>query len=200
MFAQVITGKVKDADGLRRQHQKWNDEVRPGADGFVDSTGGVASDGRFVLVARFESPEAARANSDRSEQGAWWNETEQYLDEVQFFDSTDVVTVGEGVTPSAGFVQVMNGRVLDPKAYEEMVATMIDSTADMKEFRPDVLGSLTVRHSGDRYADFIYFTSEAEARQNESKEMPPEIAKTFETMMESSAVDEYVDLTDPWIG
>ena len=51
MFIQVITGKVTDADGFRRQDQKWNDELRPGATGFLGSTAGTTSDGRFLVAA-----------------------------------------------------------------------------------------------------------------------------------------------------
>ena len=43
MFIQVITGKVTDADGFRRQDQKWNDELRPGATGFLGSTAGTTT-------------------------------------------------------------------------------------------------------------------------------------------------------------
>jgi hypothetical protein len=42
----------------------------------------VTDDGRFVLLARFESEEAARRNNARHEQGQWWTETEKYLDGV----------------------------------------------------------------------------------------------------------------------
>jgi len=199
MFAQMITGTVADAEGLRRQHEKWVAELRPGADGFMDTTAGVAGDGRFVLLARFESPGAARANSDRPEQGAWWKETEPFLRDVEFFDSTDVTIMGEGVSRSAGFLQVMNGRILDEATYQQMLEKTVLST-EMKEFRPDVIGGVTVRHSGDRYADFIYFTSEAEARQNEAKDMPPELAADFEAMMAAAVIDEFVDVADPWIG
>lgn len=199
MFAQMITGTVNDTEGLRRQHEKWIAELRPGADGFIDTTAGVAADGRFVLLARFESPEAARANSDRPEQGAWWKETEPFLRDVEFFDSTDVTTMGEGVSRSAGFLQVMNGRILDEATYQQMLEKTVLST-EMKEFRPDVVGGVTVRHSGDRYADFVYFTSEAEARENEAKDMPPGLAADFEAMMAAAVIDEFVDIADPWIG
>ena len=37
---------------------------------------GMCDDGTFVALARFESAEAARRNSDRPEQGEWWAECE----------------------------------------------------------------------------------------------------------------------------
>ncbi len=199
MFAQVISGKAADPDAMARQQEKWRNDLRPGAAGFINATGGVTADGRFQLVALFDSPESAKVNSDRPEQGEWWAETEPLLSDVEFAESTDVIFMGDGVSPSAGFVQIMNGRVLDEGAYEAMLTGMRESTAAMKEFRPDVLGSLTVRHSGDRFADLIYFTNEAEARSGEAREMPPELAAEFEAMTSAVSVDEYVDLTTPWI-
>ena len=41
MFVQVIEGRVSDRDGLRRQMDKWESELRPGATGFLGSTAGV---------------------------------------------------------------------------------------------------------------------------------------------------------------
>ena len=32
----------------------------------------MTADGRMVALVRFDSEEAARRNSDRPEQGAWW--------------------------------------------------------------------------------------------------------------------------------
>ena len=51
----------------------------------------MTDDGTLVLLARFESEEAARANSERPEQGEWWAETEKIFDgEPTFKDSSMV--------------------------------------------------------------------------------------------------------------
>ncbi len=68
MFVQVIQGRAKDPAGLRKQFQAWDNELRPRATGFLGSTAGVSDDGEFIALARFESEEAARANSDSPEQ------------------------------------------------------------------------------------------------------------------------------------
>ena len=66
-------------------------------------------------MARFESEEAATANSQRPEQDAWWSETAKLLDgEATFRNSTDVIVDVQGDPDQAGFVQVMQGRAATP--------------------------------------------------------------------------------------
>lgn len=199
MFAQVITASVTDRDAVERQALKWRDELRPGAIGYLGGTGGVADDGTLVLVARFESAEAAQANSDRPEQGAWWAETEPHLTDVRFAESTDVTLQFGGGSDAAGFVQVMRGHIVDAAAYDTMMGKMADVEATMKELRPDVLGGVTVRFTDDRYVDVIYFESEALAREGEARDMPAELQQDFEGMMSAAEVDQFVDLRQPWI-
>ena len=107
MFMQVIQGRVVDADELRRAMDGWIAELAPGATGWVGSTAGVTEDGRFIASARFDSEEAARANSDRPEQGMWWSQTEKSLSDVVFHDCSDVTLINGGGSDRAGFVQVM---------------------------------------------------------------------------------------------
>ena len=72
MFIQAISGTVKDVDAMEREAERWQQELRPGAAGYLGMTSGVTDDNRYVTVVRFESAEAAKANSERPEQGAWW--------------------------------------------------------------------------------------------------------------------------------
>ena len=113
MFIQVITGTVNDVEGFRKQDQRWHDELEAGATGFLGSTAGATDDGRFLVSARFESADAAKRNSERPEQGAWWAETEKYLSDVEFHDSNKQTTLFGGGSDDATFVQVMRGRVTD---------------------------------------------------------------------------------------
>ena len=49
----------------------------------------MTDDGVLVALARFESEEAAQRNSDRPEQGAWWEETAAlFTGEPVFHNST----------------------------------------------------------------------------------------------------------------
>ncbi len=197
MFVQMITADVADAEGLSRQQDTWEKELRPGAEGFLGSTSGVTEDGRLIVVARFESKEAAQRNGDRPEQGAWWAETEKTLQNVNFQNSEKVVAMGGGGSNDAGFVQVMRGRVLDAAKLDELLTRMGEFEAAMASHRPDVIGDLTVIHADGSYSDVIYFTSEAEARANEAKEPPPEMQAMFEEWMSAATVDEYLDLKSP---
>jgi hypothetical protein len=191
MFAQVIKGKARDAAAVRKQGQKWAEEVKPGAEGFLGSTGGVAQDGTFITVARFESEEAARKNSDRAEQGQWWKETEQYLEDVSFEDSTDVDDILGGGSDDAGFVQFMQGKVSD-KAKARELGSQLEPM--LRENRPDVLGGVVVWHGDDRFTQVMYFKSESEARQRESSpenQGPPEEWQNLFSDMS------YIDVTEP---
>ena len=110
MFVQAIEGRVADADGLRRQLERWMSELRPGASGFLGSTGGLTDGGDAMVFARFETSSDASANNERPEQGQWWEETEKCFEgEVRFTDSEEVDSFLAGGSNDAGFVQVMKG-------------------------------------------------------------------------------------------
>jgi hypothetical protein len=197
MFVQVIQGRTSDATGLRSAMDRWMEELQPGSVGWLGSTTGVADDGRFVAVARFESAEAAARNSERPEQSRWWEETQRLFDgEVTFADSEDVEVDLAGDPDRAGFVQVMQGRVTDPARAKELTARM--SAQDMADFRPDILGSAMISHAPDRWTQVIYFTSEAEAREGERKEAPPELQAVMEELMAlSPEPPDFIDLREP---
>jgi hypothetical protein len=196
MFVQVIQGRTSDADGLRAAMDRWMEELAPGAAGWLGSTGGVTDDGRAIAVARFESDEAARRNSTRPEQGRWWAETEKLYDgPVTFRDSTDVDVDLQGDPDQAGFVQVMQGRTSDPRRARELMAQDPETWAT---FRPDVLGSLTVTHGDGSFTMVLYFTTEAEAREGERKEVPLELRATMEEMDKLAVGEpEFFDLRNP---
>ena len=198
MFVQVIQGHVSDPARVRAQLDKWVAEVAPGAVGWLGSTAGVTEDGTVVALARFESEEAARQNSDRPEQSAWWKETESLFDdEPVFLDSTSVDVDTPGDPAQAGFVQVMQGRTSDPDRARELMA---NDPTDWAAFRPDILGTVNVGHEGGAWTMAMYFTSEEAAREGERKEPPPEMQEMMKEM-ESLTVGEpvFFDLKDPWM-
>ncbi|MGH2788510.1 MAG: hypothetical protein ACRDJV_11465 [Actinomycetota bacterium] len=198
MFVQVIQGRAKDPGGLRKQWERWDQELKPAARGFLGSTAGVTPDGEFIALARFEDEAAARANSDSAEQTAWWDETSQYLEAPLFHDCSVVDLMNEGGSDTAGFVQVIQGKVTDvDKARELDNATQ----SQMKEMRPDVIGGIVAWHpQNGRFTNAIYFTSEAEAR---AKEKESSSSPEFEKFMSewqaiSDGEPKYLDITEPW--
>ncbi len=198
MFVQVIHGRVSDADEVHAAMDRWAAELAPGADGWQGSTAGVTADGRFIAFASFASAEHARRNSDRPEQDQWWAETSKLFDgEVTFHDSDDAYMEEIGEPRDAGFVQVMKGRGSDPQRARDLMSASPD---EWRNFRPDVLGSVTAQYDDGGFATAIYFTNEAEARENEAKEPPPELKAQMDELNSLAAgPPEFFDLTDPWI-
>ena len=199
MFVQVIQGKVSDAAQVRAHLDKWVSEVAPGAIGWLGSTGGVTDDGNLIALVRFESEEAAQQNSDRPEQGEWWEQMASYFtDEPTFHNSTQVEVDTPKDPAQAGFVQVMQGRTSDPDRARELMGG--DDSEAWQEFRPDILGTVSVEHDGDAWTMAMYFTTEEEARQGEQKPPPPEMEQMMKEM-DSLMVGEtsYFDLREPWM-
>jgi len=196
MFVQVIEGRTSNPEGLRAQFDKWVAEIQPGAKGYVGTTGGVAGDGRVVVFARFESEAAARANSDRAEQGAWWADTEKLLDDVEFSESNDVTQFLAGGSDDAGFVQIMKVAGVDRAKVEDGDRQFEPLAAEM---RPDLIGGVRVWTAPDSMIEANYFTSEAEARKGEQMEPPPEVAEGFAEYMAMLSKAEFVDFSDPYL-
>lgn len=199
MFVQVIQGQVADPDKVRAALDRWVNEVSADARGWLGSTAGVTEDGRFVALARFESEEAARRNSDRPEQDAWWTETAKlFSGEPTFQDSTNVIPDVVGDPDQAGFVQIIQSRGNDPERAREL---MSQNSQEWAAFRPDVIGSLVVEHEGGySYTMALYFTSEEAAREGERKDPPPELKAQMEEMDSLSVgVPDFYDLKQPWL-
>jgi hypothetical protein len=199
VFVQVIRGQVADAEKARAALDRWARELAPGATGWLGSTAGVTEDGRFIALARFESQEAARRNSDRPEQDRWWAETAKlFSGEATFNDSSDVTVDLAGDPDQAGFVQVIQGRGSDPDRARELMGR--DSSAAWAAYRPEILGSVAVGHQGGAYTMAVYFTSEAEAREGERKQPPPELQAEMDELAALTVGEpEFLDLRQPWL-
>lgn len=197
MFVQVISGRTSQPEALRERFELWDEAVRSGAAGFLGSTGGVTDDGEVIVLARFEDERAARANSDRPEQGEWWQDTAALFDgDPEFADTTDTATWHEGGSDDAEFVQVMRGRTTDRAAAKELFTRF---EGQLRAARPDILGSVVAWHDGDRFTQAVYFQDEATARENEGAELPPEAAELMSRFDELMSDIEYLDLRDPWL-
>jgi hypothetical protein len=202
VFVQIIQGALAahaDRQDLKEALDRWEREVRPGAVGWLGSTAGVTDDGTSFALVRFESAEAARRNSDRPEQHQWWTETSKLFGgEVTFHDCSDVDLMAGGGSDDAGFVQVIQGRIRDLDGLRAYLRDLDEQA--MKDFRPDVIGSIAAYHPDGGFTEAVYFTSEAEAREGERKEPPEELRDEMNKMMSFYEGDwTYLDLREPWL-
>jgi len=197
MFIQVIEGKTNDPDALHRHLAVWERDVKPGAIGYLGSTGGCTTRGDCIIVVRFESRDAAQRNSERPEQTRWWQEVQSCFDgPVRFHDSDDVQIMVHGPLDDAHFVQAMEGHVTDlGRAHE------IEVQADrvLADERPDLLGSVTAFFDDGEFTELAYFTSEEAAREGETRDLSAQAAASFAQWSECMPVDRYLDLTEPWL-
>lgn len=196
MFMQIIQGQVRDAAGARRTMDRWLDELRPGATGWLGGTYGITDDGRLVACVRFASEEEARGNSERPEQAVWWKEMEgHFTGDVTFHDCGDVTLLLGGGSDEAGFVQVIQGRVRDRDRLHEIVE---QSQSLLAAYREDVLGATLAIDEDGYCTQTVAFTNEAAARQAETKELPDEVKQLVEEEMSLFEDVEYLDLHQPW--
>jgi heme-degrading monooxygenase HmoA len=194
MFMQVIQGQVADEEGLRRQLGKLGTELKPGT-GFLGSTGGLTDDGRYIACVRFESAEAAQANSERPEQGAWFEETQKcFAGPPSFQASTDVDTYLGGGSDSAGFVQVLQGGPVDRDRLRQLD---LEFEALARQHRPDIIGWVVAWHDDNRFTSIVYFNSEEAARQGEAQEPPEERKHLLDEWREAAGELTFFDLREP---
>jgi hypothetical protein len=195
MFIQVIQGKVSDEAGLNRCLDKWERELMPGAVGYLGTTAGMADNGMFVALARFESADAAKKNSERPEQSAWLAEMERcFAGDVTFMDFTQVRPWLSGGSDDAGFVQVMEGRSPDAKRMHDLMQQAGDR---IHEARPEIIGGLMAEAGDGRYVDAIYFRSEGEARAGERMEIPDDMQNMMQEEQKLMGEVSYFDLHHP---
>ena len=195
MFVQVIQGKINDADLIRRQLDRWRQEIKPGAKGYLGATGGQTADGQHIAVVRFESEAAARANSDRPEQGAWFNEMRKGFDgEPTFRESSDTELLFDGGSNAAGFVQVMQGKAKDPAKFRAWGKEHEDQ---LRKIRPDLIGGLDVWYPDGTFTSVAYFTSEAEARKNEKAMGEDPMMAEYMSQIDGEMT--FLDITEPEI-
>ena len=195
MFVQIIEGATSNPDALMAAGDAWQEEVRPGAIGYLGVTAGVTADGKAFTIVRFTDEAAARANSDRPEQGAWFEKhlATAYDAPPTFTESSDTTEFLGGGSDDAGFVQVIKSTGVD-RAEIERLDTVFEKFAGD---RPDIIGGLRAWTGPDSCVDVMYFTSEAEARKGEQAEMPDEMKQAMADLGNAAGTMEFIDLVDP---
>ncbi len=194
MYAQVIKARAKDAAALKAAGEQWQKDLKPGAKGYLGVTSGVADDGTSITIVRFESAEAAQANSDRPEQGKWFQEVlSPLLEDVTFYNCPRVELFAGGGSDQAGFVQSM---VYKPSDVDALLA-LTKEFEKMAPQRPDILGGVLCIADDGTVIDTNYFSSEKEARDAEKQDMPAEFQQTMQKFGELAGDVQFIDLTDP---
>ena len=196
MFMQIIQGRVADPAAAREMMDRWQRDLEPGADGYLGSTHGITDDGTLVSVVRFESAAAARRNSARAGQAAWWHEMERcFAGPVSFHDCDDVMLLLGGGSDQAGFVQVIQGRVRDRDRLHALARQSGDLVA---KARPDVIGATIAIDDAGFLTQTVAFTSEQQARAAEQQELPADAAQLLDEEMSLLDDVRYLDLRQPW--
>jgi hypothetical protein len=192
VFIQIIQGKCTRHDELRSMAESWRTEVGGQAVGWLGGTYGFTDDDMFVGVVRFESREAAMANSARTEQTAWAEKMMELMDgPVEFHDCDDVTLFLGGGSDDAGFVQVIRGKVDNADRLKEMLA----DTTMLHEMRPEILGGTLAIEADGTFTETVAFTDEASAREGERKEMPADVREALDPLMRDAT---FLDLHHPW--
>jgi len=193
VFIQVVQGRCKREEELRAHLERWREEQGPKADGWLGGTYGFTDDHEFLGIVRFESREAAMANSEREEQSAWAREMMALMNgPVEFHDCDDVTLMLDGGSDEAGFVQVIRGKVDD---VERAKAMMTRDATSLHEVRPDIIGATMAIEDDGTFIETVFFTDEASARQGERLEPPPEVREDLEMLMAGAR---FYDLHRPW--
>ncbi len=195
MFIQLIQGRCTRHDELRALLDTWLEEFGTHTTGWLGGTYGFTDDDMFVGVVRFESREAAMASSERPEQGEWAARMMAMMDgPVEFHDCDDVTLMMDGGSDTAGFVQVIRGKVEEPQRLKALMA----DTEMLHEMRPDIIGASLAFEDDGTFTETIAFTDEAAAREGERQEspdMPAEVRETLERAMQGAT---FYDLHHPW--
>jgi hypothetical protein len=194
MFIQVIQAKSSRRDEVRELFEEWNAQPDEGT-GYLGGTFGFTDDDEFIGVVRFESKEAAAANSARPETDAMATRMAELMDgPPEFHDCDDVTEWMGGGSDDAGFVQIMRGKTDDP---DRLKNVMSGDTAELREMRPDIIGGTLGIEPDGTWTQTIYFTDEASAREGEKNPPPEEMRDEMQAAMGDVT---YYDLRDPWFG
>jgi quinol monooxygenase YgiN len=191
MFIQVIQSHTSKRDEVRQLFAEWGAEPQAEPNGWLGGTYGFTDDDQLFAVIRFESKEAAMANSARPETDAMSQKMAALMDgPPTFLDCDDVTVWLDGGSDDAGFVQIMKGHTDNPDGLKSVLPD-----ERLRADRPEIIGGTLAIADDGTWVQTVAFTSEAAAREGEQKPRPPEIREGMER--EFGDV-EFFDLRDPW--
>ena len=196
MFIQIIQGKCTRQDELRAMAERWR--TSSGRAPTAGSAGPTASPTTTCSsgVVRFESREAAMANSARPEQGAWAEQMMALMDgPVEFHDCDDVTLMMGGGSD--------DGRLRPGDPRQGRRAGAAQGADDRhRDAARDAARRSSGRHWRSRPTARSPRPSPSRARrapaqgeQKEMPDMPAEVRETLETAMKGA---QFYDLHHPW--
>jgi hypothetical protein len=192
LFIQIIQGHCSRQEELHTLLDRWREERGPNVDGWLGGTYGVTDDGMFVGVVRFEDRDKAMANSDSPEQSEWAERLTALFDgPVEYHDCDDVTLLMDGGSDSAGFVQVIRGKVDDPTRLKAMMT----DTTQLHEMRPEILGGTLAVEPDGTFTETVFFTDEDSARKGEQVAPPAQVQEDLAYAMRDAM---FYDLHRPW--
>lgn len=196
MFIQIVQGPCSRQKEMHRVVDGWCADMadRPG---WLGGTFGFADDGAFHGVVRFETPDACHENAQRPEAAMWWAAALEHFDgEPRIHESDDVILLMDGGSDDAGFVQILQGRVLDTDLLRSMGSDQ-QLNSMIAQARPEIIGATFLIEEDGTFTETVAFTSEEAARRNEAS---PAMQGVLEQMDRSMADISFVDLHSPWFG
>jgi len=150
MFVEVVQGMATDPLKIHQLLDRWVIDVAPQAPGWHDTTAGVAADGRFIAMIRFDSTVAPIPGHDQ-----WRAETMDLLNGDTSHAVYDrVVVLKEGAVGTVGFVQFVLGRVHDLAAAETYLKDFDEIIAPR---RPDSTGRLMASRDDGQFIGAFAF-------------------------------------------
>ena len=196
MFIQVMQGRVKDAAGVRREFDRWGDQLGAVATGWLGLTAGITDGGELVAVFRFDNEASAAANDERPAVAGWRAAVEKRLAGPPRLHRCPIVRVVKGgSSDQAGFVRVLQGKVIDARRLAALQSEVEQGLQD----EAHVLGVTVADHGeGGWFTEVTFFTSERAVRAAE-REMP--VAKAVQLGMVRSYMEslDLSELRTPWL-
>jgi hypothetical protein len=195
MFILVVEGRVVAKALLRNSWDQLQSALAPHKD-WLRSAGGVDDHDRFVGTMDFRSVDAAEKILREPEIELWLKDLLEHLDSPERSSSSRCsVLIAPGEEP-AGFLQFIRAEAVD---LERFTAVNDAFQVEVRQHRPDVVGSSIVWLDDERFLETVLFTSEQDARSAESREFPGGIAGLFGELMQLMRNIDYMDVRDPWL-
>jgi hypothetical protein len=197
MFIQILQGRVADEAGVRGEVERWQGELGADAPGWLGLTAGIGDDHTFLIVFRFASEAAVRANEARPEVSSWRAAVKQHLVGPVRLDQCPVVRTPKTGSPArAGFVRVLQGRVADPRR----LAAVREEFERGLQRQPHLLEVVVGEHEGGQryFTEVASFVSERAVRAAE-RAMPVESAVQLGMVRSFMERLRLVELHDPWV-